>query len=1742
VTATYNAGITVTGTMPIRTQYEFTGYWDAQTGGTKYVNANGTATSEIWQTDGGGTLYAQWIRLVYTVTYNTRGGSGSVAEQTCDEGIACVLDTEYDGTLNGFSPVDGWALSVADAEGNPPAVLTEIPASHSSGDITVYKPWSYAITYDTNGGDGDVIPNPQTCHKGATCMFDAAYDGTLSGYTKVYGWGTSLENAETGMTVAGFGSNHSTGSATVYKSWIGTVSYDANGGTGLPPTSHICYKGGGYNTALQSTRAFNKLYATYNNWVDASASGGTTNAFGGYESCAGDITWYADWVCDAGYAGPRNSACGACGPGTFAAGGAATSCADCAVGSYSADSENWECAACGPGLTTSSAGTVSFDGCGACANDSFGVNSWTSVQWLPVNGVENLCDISLCSLGYGTGIAGAPTSLNTCPLITYGIEYEPNGDDVTLVNPMPATYDVATTTPEFGNPTRAGYIFGGWCDDENTTINCSTSKKIVAGTLLGDKTFWAKWTAVTFTVTYSGGIGGTGVEIAGQNPITCAYDQDCMVPAKAATLKRPGYKWTGWCRDGSSSGTCKDPGDNLRNITATQGDNINMWAMWDICPTGTASNADSTACPACLPGTYTSEAGLDQCSQCEAGNRCPGGGTQMPCSDPGEWQDETGQEFCKEVDDGYVKQGGNKAVTTCGVGRYCKNGVINHCSDLTPPPPPDGPGDAPTTMDFDGTVTDKASEANQCVRTSIKCFTLDYGNPGSKKCYYHGFPPTGYYCLPLDHADIEDFGETCYETGCQPDYYKPETGPCAYYIQLCTNPDVGLVDSLPPWPGATLAGNAVFKGVSWQNGVWDKSDCKMLGVQHDREHGTGFMNCAYTAHPTPGSGSVSFDNCTITSMTTCDEGYYLPFENAPYCSPVQNGYYSPGRAATATDEETLEQIPCIGRIGRTRTKAPHGSQANCYNMEEPYVNTECFSDCESCDACESCAACGCSGTMTCNWNGVTGAYDDCEKATATVLECAAGYWHESDPLGTKVGYGAYSPIYGTLRKVCPTGGTTDKDVAESETECYKVCDTAPDYILGAVSVTVHNAGGPLRNGRSYYSGNSYPLCQYSVECPSGQTASQPGTNPTCGMTTVWIEFNKNPNPDAPLDDATGNMPNKECTYNAPCPAHPNAYRRPGYMFNGWCTEPGGTGLLDCLTDGGEFVANGGYLGNLNAIKTMATGSTLTVYAQWMPCNNGRYSGSDKSMSSSSIVECEICQAGEYTPVGGAHRNLKENVPPSQFSCLPCDPGYYQPNSESSSCISCPAGEYCPGYGTRQPTICPQGSYCPAETPAGASAPTPCAAGTYQPATGQTSCKVCEKGNYCPTGAYEMTACPKGSYCLAEWGNHKPCPGNRHDCAVNNNSEYRCSTGFKPLLDDNTQEWIDCVYISGGACKVGNYGHGEYGTDGFCKLESCDPGYHLDVPFPDSRKCEPDAKECWTPTGRGYDIWTAGSYTGFCMEVECNVGYGLDGVTCEKCDDILGESHALAYRKSATGECIVGACESGYHEENNSCVSNIDDTCVVTDGIGVREWERKPNGTFGWSDCKVTTCADGHAEMENGVNKCKPNWRVCGVCENSPICSADGANVIGRGIEKWIGNEVSGRWEGKCEVDPDECALITTGDPPVPVPVPCGCDSALGYTSDKTLTNDWLSPCGRCANYYGLNGEKAVSTWSGLTTDLNKCIINTCMYQGQKYALSDNQCALICREGYDDGTGRIDGFNEDTHLCERTCIQGYTWEW
>lgn len=170
-------------------------------------------------------------------------------------------------------------------------------------------------------------------------------------------------------------------------------------------------------------------------------------------------------------------------------------------------------------------------------------------------------------------------------IITYTITYELNSGTNNSSNP--SSYNVETATITLANPTRTGYTFGGWYTTSNFSGSAVTQ---IAKGSTGNKTFYAKWTANTYTVAYNAN-GGSGT----MNDQSRTYNDGKKLTAN--TFTREGYTFAGWNTKSDGTGTSY-ANQATGNLTSTNGATVTLHAQWDMCQDNYYCSGDKeTECP-----------------------------------------------------------------------------------------------------------------------------------------------------------------------------------------------------------------------------------------------------------------------------------------------------------------------------------------------------------------------------------------------------------------------------------------------------------------------------------------------------------------------------------------------------------------------------------------------------------------------------------------------------------------------------------------------------------------------------------------------------------------------------------------------------------------------------------------------------------------------------------------------------------------------------------------------------------------------------------------------------------------------------------------------------------------------------------------------------------------------------------------------------------------------------------------
>ncbi len=372
---------------------------------------------------------------------------------------------------------------------------------------------------------------------------------------------------------------------------------------------------------------------------------------------------------------------------------------------------------------------------------------------------------------------------------------------------------------------------------------------------------------------------------------------------------------------------------------------------------------------------------------------------------------------------------------------------------------------------------------------------------------------------------------------------------------------------------------------------------------------------------------------------------------------------------------------------------------------------------------------------------------------------------------------------------------------------------------------------------------------------------------------------------------------------------------------------------------------------------------------------------------------------------------------------------------------------------------------------------------------------------CAAGYYgdgnTCTICPKGSYC--------PGDGRSYACPDGYTADDGATEQRKCYLRTEPGNWVDSAGAQQRPCPKGSYCPGGvpvyYGDTG--GKRSCPPDYPYsgagsvkvddcykncwDTPV-ENGTAHPEAPTAHHPTDCTYsmgtstlknpcNIITKDDGNMFCYESNCPYDQEMKtpGI-CTECN----VKYAETYDENATGNCIVKTCLKGYMPYLNECREEKISCYAEHATKAHRHWDEK---YLAYGPCLVEDCEENY---HIDANACESDISPCYI-----------KNGVGERV--WEESNWSACYVKQCE---------------------------RGFKENADGTK-----CERCDNYYDEKGEIAVSSY------IDKCEIATCMYQGEKYILKDDECSLICTDVDNDGTGSRH-WNEETQKCERTCNEGF----
>ena len=556
---------------PTRTGYTFDGWVTDQDDvfqpGDEYCSHEYTDTS----------LTANWEPNQYTITldnasattngtasiyttYNTNvylDSSRSKAMTTSANAITVPSRTGY--TFGGYySASGGTGTQYINASGNITSDgLTAGKALQANG--TWYAKWTankYTITLDNA---------------------NATTNGTASIYT-TYNTNVYLDSSRSkAMTTS---ANPITKPSRVY-----TVTYNANSGSVSPTSATSTYTFKGYYSAASNGTQY--INASGNITADGLTAGK------GYTAAK---TWNAQWT-GASVTLPTPSRTGYTFGGWYKESALTNKVGD-AGASYTPTANVTLYAKWTPctytvkfnsnkpsTATSTMSGTMSdqsftYDVAQALTANAFNLPGYTFAGWATssTGSVVHADEKSVSNL---TTTCGGTVNLYakwTANTIT--LSWANGGRGTAPTSPASCTYDGTFTTP--AAMTATGYTFNKWSVNSNT-FAASTSVACTYANLggySGAATITGTWTANTYTIVYNANKPSAASASVSGSTASSTHTYDTAKALTSNGFSLTGWSFAGWNTQADGSGTSYSNGASVKNLSATKGATVNLYAKW----------------------------------------------------------------------------------------------------------------------------------------------------------------------------------------------------------------------------------------------------------------------------------------------------------------------------------------------------------------------------------------------------------------------------------------------------------------------------------------------------------------------------------------------------------------------------------------------------------------------------------------------------------------------------------------------------------------------------------------------------------------------------------------------------------------------------------------------------------------------------------------------------------------------------------------------------------------------------------------------------------------------------------------------------------------------------------------------------------------------------------------------------------------------------------------------------------
>jgi len=403
----------------------------------------------IATTDLGGKLYKIMLQTRASVEYNLNGGNGNTptnsSKYVYGQEITLASDSNFSRTNYTFK---GWSTS-STATSGVTGKYTIQSTDINNGKITFYAIWESngnTITYNANGADSGSVPIDSNLYKKDVSVTVLGNTASLArnGYT-FNGWNTKADGTGTSYS-AGNTFSMPDANVTLYAKWTPvdyTITYNLNGGTN-DSNNPIKYT---IETETITLANPTKTGYIFDGWYTEDTYINKTTDI--YQDSTGDITLYARWV---NY-------------------------------EYSYSSTGWD-KSVETSYTQGDIIKISFIGV-SFTHFEIGVNGNKAGNF----GTNMPGFYTIVNTGATIQLCASPKiQVNITDVPVYSITYNLDGGTNSSSNPN--TYIKSETAITLENPTKTGFKFLGWYDNNSFTGSKITT---IPADATGDKAFYAKW-------------------------------------------------------------------------------------------------------------------------------------------------------------------------------------------------------------------------------------------------------------------------------------------------------------------------------------------------------------------------------------------------------------------------------------------------------------------------------------------------------------------------------------------------------------------------------------------------------------------------------------------------------------------------------------------------------------------------------------------------------------------------------------------------------------------------------------------------------------------------------------------------------------------------------------------------------------------------------------------------------------------------------------------------------------------------------------------------------------------------------------------------------------------------------------------------------------------------------------------------------------------------------------------------